>query len=300
MRIEDLFQTAPRLNMCPIDPECRRGTVFMTPIPDRYGAAFLRAVAPRFITNKARGKAQDRIIDAVGPIMTTTLREYAINTDLRAAHFAAQICHESFGFTQTEESASGAAYEGREDLGNTEKGDGILFKGRGLIQLTGRANYESYGKALDLDLIKEPTLAADPVTSLKIACEFWTRNKLNDHADADDVLAISKIINTGHNGKTMPNGLDDRKACLTRAKRALGLGGVVATNAMASTRLRLKDTGALVKTLQRNLTAAGFEVPETGYFGPKTEAAVKRFQASKGLIADGVAGPRTLLALGMA
>lgn len=300
MRIEDLFQTAPRLNMCVADPEARRGTVFMTPIPDRYGAAFLRAVAPRFITNKARGKAQDRIIDAIGPIMTTTLREYAINTDLRAAHFAAQICHESFGFTQTEESASGAAYEGREDLHNTEKGDGIRFKGRGLIQLTGRGNYESYGKALNLDLIKEPTLAADPVTSLTIACEFWIRNKLNSHADTDDILAISKIINTGHNGRTMPNGLDDRKTCLARAKRALGMGGVIPTNAMASTRLRRGDTGTRVKTLQHTLTAAGFEVPETGYFGSKTEAAVKRFQAAKGLISDGVAGPRTLRALGMA
>src|SRR5215469_9026868 len=101
-------------------------------------ADLLRAVAPR--QSGRRAEQQARIIDEVGKILASTLEKYEINTPLRVAHFIAQTCHESDGYCTTEEYASGAAYEGRRDLGNTEPGDGRLFKGRGLIQLTGRAN----------------------------------------------------------------------------------------------------------------------------------------------------------------
>jgi putative chitinase len=85
-------------------------------------ANIMRAIAPRF--SGEYGSRQAEIIDAVGPVLEAMLTEYAMNTDIRAAHFLAQTCHESAGFRTTEEFASGSAYEGRKDLGNTQPGDG--------------------------------------------------------------------------------------------------------------------------------------------------------------------------------
>ena len=95
-------------------------------------AQTLREVAPRFSGELAA--RQDAILDAVGPVLAETLAAYQIDTRLRIAHFLAQTCHESAGFRTTEEFASGQAYEGRLDLGNTEPGDGPRYKGRGLLQ----------------------------------------------------------------------------------------------------------------------------------------------------------------------
>jgi len=83
---------------------------------------------------------------------------YGITTPLQMAHFIAQLGHESMSFLYTEELASGAAYEGRKDLGNTRSGDGRRFKGRGLIQLTGRANYTAYSKFTGIDYLENPAL----------------------------------------------------------------------------------------------------------------------------------------------
>ncbi len=115
------------------------------------------------------GVRQSKIINALAPVLENILSEYDISTDLRVAHFLAQVCHESAGFRTTEEFAKGTAYEGRADLGNTQPGDGPRYKGRGLIQLTGRANYQEYGQALSLDLVGNPALASDPVE-----CHFTT------------------------------------------------------------------------------------------------------------------------------
>jgi len=187
-------------------------------------AEFLRAITPRYVSRKDLGETQRKIIEAIGPILEQTLNDQGLNSDLRAVHFIAQACHETMGLALSEEQATGDAYENRASLGNTQPGDGPRYKGRGMFQLTGRANYKSYGDKLGLDLINHPELAANPVNSLLIACEFWNRNNLNKYADDDDVLAISKIINTGHNGTTMPNGLQDRKDYLAKAKAALGNG----------------------------------------------------------------------------
>lgn len=139
--------------------------------------------------------------------------KYDIKSDLRMAHFLAQIGHESGSLRFSEELASGEAYEGRTDLGNTKPGDGKRFKGRGLIQLTGRANYQSYSDATGIDYIKNPALlSTDAAAAVDVACWFWKTRGLNPLADADDVRAVTKRINGGFNG------LDDRISFLSRAK----------------------------------------------------------------------------------
>jgi putative chitinase len=146
------------------------------------------------------------------------MTRYKITSELRMAHFIAQLAHESASFRYAEEIASGEAYEGRSDLGNTQPGDGRRFKGRGLIQLTGRANYTEYSRAAGVDYVAKPQLlASDPFAAVDVACWFWNSRKLNALADADDVKAVTRRINGGFNG------LDDRIEYLSRAKAVLGL-----------------------------------------------------------------------------
>lgn len=131
---------------------------------------------------------------------------------LRLAHFMAQLAHESGSFRYMEEIASGSAYEGRKDLGNTSPGDGKRFKGRGPIQLTGRANYRRFGQRIGIDLERHPEIAAVPSIGLHTALEYWKDRDLNALADSDDVTAITRKINGG------TNGLADRKAHLAKIK----------------------------------------------------------------------------------
>lgn len=147
--------------------------------------------------------------------VVTTMETRLINTPLRRAHFLAQLGHESASFLYTEEIASGAAYEGRADLGNTEKGDGVRFKGRGLIQLTGRANYKKYGESIGQDLTVDGNwtkVSTDPVLAVDAAGWFWEKHHLNEKADADDIKKITQVVNGG------ANGLADREDYLKRAK----------------------------------------------------------------------------------
>lgn len=154
------------------------------------------------------------------------LPRYEINTGLRVSHFMAQCAHECDNFRTMQEYASGDAYEGRTTLGNTQPGDGRRYKGRGIIQLTGRANYRTYGGYLGLDLENNPELAAIPENAVKVACEYWkrtTRNNvtMNQLADADDINQITRRINGGINGLT------DRQAKLVIAKSIWGTGAGV-------------------------------------------------------------------------
>lgn len=150
--------------------------------------------------------------------LVKAMKKYDIKSSLRMAHFISQIAHESASFLFAEEIADGSAYEGRVDLGNTQPGDGKRFKGRGLIQLTGRANYKAYSQDAGVDYLARPLLlASDPAAAVDVACWFWNRNKLNALADKDDVKAVTRTINGGYNG------LDDRVEYLFRSKAVLGI-----------------------------------------------------------------------------
>jgi putative chitinase len=155
-------------------------------------------------------------VEKLTPALNQTMVEFEIDTPLRQAHFLAQIIHECDRFNALEEYASGEDYEWREDLGNVYPGDGMRFKGRGLIQITGRTNYKRCGQALNLDLLRHPTRLSDPDLASRSAGWYWADHKLNQPADRDDVEAVTVKINGGFNG------LDDRIQLLSAAKRVLG------------------------------------------------------------------------------
>ncbi len=161
---------------------------------------------------KAFPRAKLTILQGVVAAMPELQTKFHITPGLRLQHFVAQMGHESDGFHTMEEYASGRAYEGRKDLGNTQTGDGVRYKGRGPFMLTGRSNYRNYGKALGLDLENTPILAALPVNGTKIAAQYWSDHSLNKYADLDDIVTITKRINGGLNG------LADRRAYLTKMK----------------------------------------------------------------------------------
>lgn len=148
--------------------------------------------------------------------LNDTCAKYEINTPLRKAHFLAQVLHESGDFRYKEEIASGDAYEGRKDLGNIVTGDGRKFKGRGLIQLTGRTNYDAYGRYVGEKLTTFPELVATKYC-VDVAGWFWKLKGLNAFADKDNIQTITKRINGGLNG------YNDRLTYLIKAKQAFGI-----------------------------------------------------------------------------
>lgn len=107
---------------------------------------------------------------------------------------------------------------GARNLGNTQPGDGWKFRGRGLIQVTGRSNYSACSRALYGDeqiLLNEPDILAEPDGAIRSACWFWNSRKLNALADREDLEGVTRLINGG------TNGMDDRRTRYTRAKQAL-------------------------------------------------------------------------------
>ena len=194
-------------------------------------------------------KASSANVDKFLPALNSNLATYGINTPLRIAHFLAQIGHESASLSATSENLNYSAkglravfgkyfptdaeaqaferqpekianrvYANRMGNGNEASGDGYRYRGRGLIQLTGKDNYTQCGNAIKLDLVGNPDqLASDANAAVDAAGWFWDSRKLNTYADADDIKAITKRINGGYNG------LEDRQSYLTRAKQALGI-----------------------------------------------------------------------------
>lgn len=147
--------------------------------------------------------------------------KYAINTPLRVAAFLAQVGHESGGLVFVKEiwgpTPAQQGYEGRADLGNDQPGDGKLFMGRGLIQITGRRNYQLASIGLDLDLIAHPELLEQSVNAALSAAWWWSNHGLNGLADLQQFDRITRIINGGTNGAA------DRLALYAAAKKALGI-----------------------------------------------------------------------------
>lgn len=151
------------------------------------------------------------------PALNASMAHWGIDTPERQAAFLAQLAHESGQLRYVEELASGAAYEGRADLGNTEPGDGVRFKGRGLIQITGRKNYRDCSMALfgDTRLLTEPEILEQVGPACESAGWFWYSRGLNALADVGKFERITRRINGGLNG------LPDRLAAWERAKGAL-------------------------------------------------------------------------------
>lgn len=137
--------------------------------------------------------------------LNATFSEFSINTPARQAAFLAQVAHESMGFQRTREiwgpTTAQEGYEGRQDLGNINPGDGKRYMGRGLIQITGRANYYRAGTALGEDFIASPELLERPDWAARSAGWFWSTHGLNLLADAGKFEKITRRINGGLNGQ---------------------------------------------------------------------------------------------------
>jgi predicted chitinase len=164
------------------------------------------------------------LAEKYAPLLRKAMIEQKINTPKRAAAFLAQLGHESLSLKFFEEiwgpTQAQRGYEGRLDLGNTQPGDGKRFKGRGPIQLTGRANYRRYGKLLGLPLEQNPEMAARPNVGFRTAAMFWSQIGANAMADAGDFKGITRRINGGFNG------LEDRQRRLASIN-AMGAASVV-------------------------------------------------------------------------
>lgn len=146
---------------------------------------------------------------------------FGITSTLEKCHFLAQVAHESDGFQTATEYASGKAYEGRKDLGNTHPGDGVKYKGRGLIQNTGRSNYAAYSqwKYGDDRALKSPQMLAELPDAVDVAAWYWCirRPSVRPLAMSDDIVGVTKKVNGG------TNGLEDRKKRLAQAKKLFGI-----------------------------------------------------------------------------
>jgi putative chitinase len=153
------------------------------------------------------------------PVLNAAMNRYGIVGTLRAAAFIAQVGHESGQLRYVREiwgpTAQQIGYEGRADLGNTVAGDGSKYRGRGLIQITGRANYAACGEALGLDLINQPELLEQPQYAAMSAAWFWSTKGLNTLADQSYFVKITRRINGGING------MADRQALYDKALKVL-------------------------------------------------------------------------------
>ena len=153
------------------------------------------------------------------PVLNAAMQKYQIVGTLRTAAFIAQVGHESGRLRWVREiwgpTPAQAGYEGRKDLGNNVPGDGSKYRGRGLIQITGRANYKACGDVLGLDLVNQPELLEQPQYACMSAAWFWASRGLNTLADAGDFAKITSKINGGQNGAA------DRQALYAVALKVL-------------------------------------------------------------------------------
>ena len=270
-------------------------------------------------------------VDSWFEALVDVMPKYGITSQRRVAHFLSQCAHESNNFRSLEENLNysakalravfgryfGAAPKRDADeyhrnpemianyvymdefrkykMGNTEEGDGWRFRGRGLKQLTGRHNYTAFGKSVDLTAEEAAEYVATPKGAVESACWFWDTNNLNDIADTDNVVKMTKKINGGNIG------LEDRQKRYSAAMKVLGMEAADLGTDDESVEDIMDDIGVLrkgskgegVKIMQEALGIVGAD----GIFGPGTEEVLKRWQGENGLTQDGIAGPATFAKL---
>jgi putative chitinase len=155
------------------------------------------AVTPDDLVRIVPGIQPEKIGQYIAPLNDAMTRN-GIDTPVRQAAFIAQLAVESDSFRTFEEYASGRAYEGRADLGNTQPGDGERYKGRGAIQITGRHNYERLSEQTGVDYVAHPEWLAAPENAFTTAAWYWTSRDLNHVADTAGIVRVSEIVNGGH------------------------------------------------------------------------------------------------------
>lgn len=259
------------------------------------------------------------------------LPKYGITTERRVAHFLSQCAHESGGFKKLEENLNYSAkalravfgrYFGappkrdadeyhrqpemianyvymdefrKYKMGNVNPGDGWLFRGRGLKQLTGRHNYTKFGESVGMTAEEAAEYVATPKGAVESACWFWDTNNLNNIADTDDVVRMTKKINGGNIG------LEDRQRRYVHAMEVLGMNAdQVAITEEDDVEDIIDDIGVLRKGSRGDgvkIMQEALGIGADGIFGPGTERALKEWQAANGLVADGIAGPATFAKL---
>ena len=258
--------------------------------------------------------------------MAEVCPKYEIDTPKRIASFIAQCGHESGGwrvfsenlnysaksldavfgkyfvrggrdatqYARQPEKIANVVYANRMSNGDTDSGDGWSYRGRGPIQLTGKANYASFSADMGVDAINNPDLVSDDKTvALMSAIWFWNKNKLNQYADSGDIKTMTKRINGGYIG------LEDR---VHHWKVALAAMGEMHSQehdthvGEEDPEVNSDDFGILRKGMRGDGVKAMQEalgIGADGIFGGGTERALKEWQSANGLVADGVAGPAT-------
>lgn len=210
----DEVTTVPEPAVAPQDPAASLRTEVLAGLhgaseaPQMLDEATLMAISP-----SASSEIVQAVVDNQG-----VLNNYGINTPERMSMFLGQMAHESAGFKAMNEYAGGARYEGRADLGNTSPGDGEKYKGRGLIQLTGKYNYDKYGKKIGADLVNNPELAANPKVAVEIAAAYWKDKGLNEQADLGNFGEVTRRIQG-----TSTDAVESRGNYFSRASSAIKL-----------------------------------------------------------------------------
>lgn len=190
-------EAAERVKFEPGDkPEDKPGD---TPAPPPTDNGNYRPITVEQLRKIVPELSQAKAEEMIGPL-NDAMKQGGMNTPQRQAAFISQIAVESDRFRTYEEYADGSQYEGRTDLGNTQPGDGKKYKGRGVIQITGRSNYTQMSKDLGVDFVNHPELAATPEYAFKSAVWYWNSRDGNAIADGGDITAITRMVNGGtHN-----------------------------------------------------------------------------------------------------
>ncbi|MEO1321823.1 MAG: SH3 domain-containing protein [Pseudomonadota bacterium] len=223
-----------------IDPEPAPRTA----LTDLRNIADVISRVQRFVGDYANALNEELLL-----VLNQVVAHYEIGANPRRfSHFMAQLAHESAHFTRMEENLNystnglmaifrskfrdeqeaasfarqperiaNRVYANRIGNGDEASGDGWRYRGRGFIQLTGRANYRDIGRRLELDLENDPdVVASNPVIALQVAANYWDSRNLNEAADADDIFEVTRLINGGLNG------IEDRQQLLAVAKSIWG------------------------------------------------------------------------------